>query len=100
MPETIILPNKFKLKVLYEKQNNQIIPAAEVIIQKIFGCFETPEVLGCPVVLKLLSPARRPLQITSDLSNFWKTTWPEICSEMKGRYPKHNWDYRIAEEED
>ena len=100
VPETIILPNKFKLKILYEKQNNQIIPAAEVIIQKIFGCFETPEVLGCPVVLKLLSPARRPLQITSDLSNFWKTTWPEICSEMKGRYPKHNWDYRIAEEED
>ena len=84
------------LRLQYEAQNGKIIPLAEIIIQQIFGCFETPRVMGMPVLLKLLSPARRPLQITSDLANFWKETWPQICSEMKGRYPKHNWDYRVA----
>lgn len=60
---------------------------------------ETPKVMGMPVLLKLLSPARRPLQITDNLESFWQTTWPEICKEMKGRYPKHNWDYRLASED-
>lgn len=100
VPVEIKLANGKKRKLVYEEQNGKIIPVLEVIIQHIFGCFETPEILGVPVLLKLLSPARRPLQITNDLGNFWKETWPEICKEMKGRYPKHNWDYRIATEED
>ncbi|MBP5436712.1 MAG: ATP-dependent helicase HrpB [Treponema sp.] len=95
VPQEIRLPNGKRLKIQYEAQNGKIIPFAEIIIQQIFGCFETPRVMGLPVLLKLLSPARRPLQITSDLESFWKETWPQICSEMKGRYPKHNWDYRI-----
>ena len=69
----------------------------EVVIQELFGCLETPRVAGIPVLLRLLSPARRPLQVTSDLVGFWQNTWPDICKEMKGRYPKHNWDYRLAE---
>lgn len=96
VPQEIRLANGRRLKIQYEAQNGKIIPLAEIIIQQIFGCFETPRVMGLPVLLKLLSPARRPLQITSDLANFWKETWPQICSEMKGRYPKHNWDYRVA----
>ena len=96
VPQEIRLPNGKRLKIQYEVQNGKIIPLAEIIIQQIFGCFETPRVMGLPVLLKLLSPARRPLQITSDLENFWKETWPQICSEMKGRYPKHNWDYRFV----
>ena len=99
VPVEIKLANGKKRKLVYEEQNGKIIPVLEVIIQHIFGCFETPEILGVPVLLKLLSPARRPLQITNDLGNFWKETWPEICKEMKGRYPKHNWDYRIAEKD-
>ena len=99
VPETIILPNKNKMKIQYESQNEKIIPFAEIIIQRIFGTFKSPQILGHPVLLKLLSPAKRPLQITSDLENFWKNTWPEICNEMKGRYPKHNWNYKIAEED-
>ncbi|MCR5317557.1 MAG: ATP-dependent helicase HrpB [Treponema sp.] len=95
VPQEIRLANGRRLKIQYEAQNGKIIPLAEIIIQQIFGCFETPRVMGLPVLLKLLSPARRPLQITSDLANFWKETWPQICSEMKGRYPKHNWDYRV-----
>lgn len=98
-PMQIILPNGKKRKILYEKQNGTIRPVLEIIIQQIFGCFETPKVLGVPVLLKLLSPARRPLQITEDLEHFWNGAWIEICKEMKGRYPKHNWDFRITEKD-
>ena len=40
-----------------------------------------------------------PLQVTEDLEHFWTGAWVEICKEMKGRYPKHNWDYRVVEKE-
>lgn len=106
VPLQITLPNGKKRKISYEwqtlkEENNKkvIRPVLEIIIQQIFACFETPKILGMPVLLKLLSPARRPLQITDDLANFWTSTWPEICKEMKGRYPKHNWDYKTAEKE-
>lgn len=105
-PVQITLPNGKKRKISYEKQSTRedkttlvIRPVLEIIIQQIFGCFEAPKVMGMPVLLKLLSPARRPLQITDDLANFWTSTWPEICKEMKGRYPKHNWDYKVAEKD-
>ena len=103
VPEVLILPNKTKAKVKYEVISSEegiiVRPVIEIIIQRIFGCFETPQICGKRVLLRLLSPASRPLQITEDLENFWTTTWPEICKEMKGRYPKHNWDYRqICEE--
>ena len=100
VPKTIILPNGKKRNLSYENQNGKIQPVLEIIIQQMFGCFETPKVLGLPILMKLLSPARRPLQITSDLENFWSQTWPEICREMKGRYPKHNWDYHIVSDKD
>lgn len=103
VPNQIVLPNGKKRKLLYELQSSQddktklvVRPVLEIIIQQIFGCFETPKILGMPILLKLLSPARRPLQITDNLANFWNSTWPEICKEMKGRYPKHNWNYKIA----
>lgn len=96
VPTNITLQNGHRAKISYEKNQNKIQPTIEIIIQRIFGCFETPKILGVPVLLKLLSPASRPLQITNDLEHFWTTTWPEICKEMKGRYPKHNWDYKIS----
>ena len=99
-PLGISLPNGNKAKVKYEKlpspddKNVLIIrPVIEIIIQRIFGCTETPEVGGVKVLLRLLSPASRPLQVTDDLEGFWTGAWPEICKEMKGRYPKHNWDF-------
>ena len=99
VPLQITLTNNRKRKIKYEKKaDGQIVPTLEIIIQQIFGCFETPKILGTPVLLKLLSPASRPLQITDDLEHFWNGAWIEICKEMKGRYPKHNWDYRICEE--
>ncbi len=98
VPSKLELQTGRSVKVVYV-DGEKVVPTIEIIIQQIFGCFETPKVMGVPVLLKLLSPARRPLQITSDLENFWQNTWPEICKEMKGRYPKHNWDYRVAERE-
>ena len=105
VPLNITLPNGRKTKIIYTRIKSPsdsdlgtslIQPSIEIIIQRIFGCFETPKILGEPILLKLLSPSSRPLQITDDLKNFWTATWPEICREMKGRYPKHNWDYRTA----
>ena len=98
-PEYFVLENGRRCKVKYEKLN-EIQPVIEIIIQRIFGCFKTPEICGKKVLLRLLSPASRPLQVTEDLENFWTGAWPEICKEMKGRYPKHNWDYRVVEKED
>ena len=98
VPLHITLANGRKRKIKYEKKaDGTIQPTLEIIIQQIFGCFETPKILGVPVLLKLLSPASRPLQITDDLEHFWTGAWVEICKEMKGRYPKHNWDYRLCE---
>jgi len=106
VPTQIILSNGRKARVTYELNSSQedktkliVRPVIEIIIQRIFGCFENPQIMKQPVLLKLLSPASRPLQITDDLAGFWSGTWIEICKEMKGRYPKHNWDYRIAEKE-
>lgn len=100
VPLSIKLSEKGKAKkIVYEEQNGKVLPCIEVIIQQAFGCFKTPKIMGQKVLFRLLSPAGRPLQVTQDMENFWKNTWPEICSEMKGRYPKHNWDYRILSEE-
>jgi ATP-dependent helicase HrpB len=107
VPSRIVMPNGKSYKLAYESSGEKkddgglyrIRPVLEIIIQRIFGCFDTPRVMGVPVLLKLLSPAGRPLQITDDLAGFWKNTWPQVCREMKGRYPKHNWDYRAAQKE-
>ncbi|EPF26282.1 ATP-dependent helicase HrpB [Treponema socranskii subsp. paredis ATCC 35535] len=100
VPQTIVLANGKSCTLLYDTAAEGIVrPTVEIIVQRIFGCFETPRIMGVPVLFKLLSPARRPLQITDDIAGFWNGAWPEICKEMKGRYPKHNWDYRAVERE-
>jgi len=68
------------------------IPTARVRVQDLFGVREHPTVAGgVPVALELLSPADRPIQITSDLPGFWAGTWADVRKEMAGRYPKHQW---------
>jgi ATP-dependent helicase HrpB len=68
-------------------------PVLAVRLQEMFGCTETPTVCDnvVPVVVHLLSPARRPIQVTSDLRGFWQRTYREVKKELKGRYPKHYW---------
>lgn len=68
-------------------------PALDVRLQEVFGWETTPTVAAgrVPVLLRLLSPARRPLQVTRDLAGFWRTGYPQVRGEMRGRYPKHFW---------
>ena len=58
-----------------------------------FGLRETPRLARgrVPIVLELLAPNQRPVQITDDLTSFWRTTYPEVRKQLRGRYPKHAW---------
>ena len=60
-------------------------------MQDLFGLDEHPLVDGEPLVLELLSPADRPVQVTADLPGFWSGSWSQVRTEMAGRYPKHHW---------
>jgi ATP-dependent helicase HrpB len=66
-------------------------PAAALKAQDAYGTTVHPTVSGIPVVLSLLSPAGRPIQVTADLPGFWKGSWAEVRKDMAGRYPKHWW---------
>ncbi len=68
-------------------------PRASARVQDLYGLTVHPTVGGgaVPVVIELLSPARRPVQVTADLPGFWRGTWGEVRKEMAGRYPKHDW---------
>ena len=68
-------------------------PRVAVRLQEVFGLMQTPRVAGGRVALalELLSPARRPVQLTSDLESFWSRGYAEVRKELKGRYPKHYW---------
>lgn len=66
-------------------------PSVEVRVQALFGLDAHPMVGGTPLLLKLTSPAGRPIQATRDLPGFWRGTWADVKKDMKGRYPKHRW---------
>ncbi len=68
-------------------------PILAVRLQELFGLADTPRIAQgrLQVKLHLLSPARRPVQVTQDLANFWRTTYAEVKKDLKGRYPKHYW---------
>jgi ATP-dependent helicase HrpB len=69
------------------------LPVLAVKLQELFGLAETPTIAGgrVAVLLHLLSPAGRPLQVTKDLKGFWDGSYHQVKKEMKGRYPKHPW---------
>ncbi len=64
-----------------------------VRIQEMFSATTTPRIANGhgTVLLHMLSPARRPVQITDDIARFWSGSYQEVRKEMKGRYPKHHW---------
>lgn len=68
-------------------------PVLAVKVQEVFGLTEAPRLADgrVPVVLHLLSPARRPVAVTADLTSFWRTGWPRVRADLRGRYPKHAW---------
>ncbi|MBS1911800.1 MAG: ATP-dependent helicase HrpB [Bacteroidetes bacterium] len=68
-------------------------PTLSVRLQEMFGLAETPRIGGgrIPLTIHLLSPANRPVQVTRDLENFWRSTYFDVRKDLKGRYPKHHW---------
>ena len=89
-PTHLTVPSGSNVRVEYETPD---LPILAVRLQEMFGCKDTPRLVEgkIPVMLHLLSPARRPVQITKDLSSFWKTAYHEAKKELRGRYPKHSW---------
>ena len=68
-------------------------PVLAVRLQEVFGMLETPRIGGgkVPVLMHLLSPASRPVQVTRDLHSFWNTGYFDVRKDLRGRYPKHHW---------
>jgi ATP-dependent helicase HrpB len=66
-------------------------PSTEVRVQALFGLDTQPMIGATPLLLKLTSPAGRPIQSTRDLPDFWRGSWRDVVKDMKGRYPKHRW---------
>ncbi|UYN96815.1 MAG: ATP-dependent helicase HrpB [Enhydrobacter sp.] len=97
-PTHIEVPSGSRVPVDYA---NAAEPTLSVRLQEMFGLTDTPRIGGgkVPVTIHLLSPARRPVQVTRDLASFWKTAYRDVKAELKGRYPKHYWpdDPLIAE---
>ncbi|MBI3610356.1 MAG: ATP-dependent helicase HrpB [Nitrospirae bacterium] len=89
-PTHLTVPSGSRLRLEYRPGES---PALAVKLQEMFGLADTPRVgFGkIPVTLHLLSPARRPIQVTQDLRGFWERTYAEVKKELKGRYPKHPW---------
>jgi len=90
-PTHLQVPSGSRKKLSYSTDGSP--PVLAVKLQELFGLADTPTVAAgkVAVMLHLLSPAQRPLQVTQDLKSFWNNTYPEVKKEMKGRYPKHPW---------
>jgi ATP-dependent helicase HrpB len=89
-PVSITVPSGNSIKIDYTSGE---LPVLAVKLQEMFGLADTPEIAGGRVklLLHLLSPARRPVQITQDLKGFWNNSYQLVRRELKGRYPKHPW---------
>ncbi|MDO7905711.1 ATP-dependent helicase HrpB [Paenibacillus sp. JX-17] len=89
-PTHVQVPSGSRIPVDYSRPD---APTLAVRLQELFGMRETPRLgLGSvPVLLHLLSPAQRPVQVTSDLESFWEHAYFEVKKDLKGRYPKHYW---------
>ncbi|HEX4152154.1 MAG TPA: ATP-dependent helicase HrpB [Steroidobacteraceae bacterium] len=89
-PTHFVVPSGSRIPIDYLDGE---VPTLSVRLQEVFGLSETPAVAagGLPLILKLLSPAGRPVQITRDLVSFWSRGYHEVRKDLKGRYPKHYW---------
>ena len=97
-PSHIEVPSGSRIPIDYA---NPAEPTLSVRLQEMFGLIDTPRIAGgkVPMTIHLLSPARRPVQVTRDLASFWKSGYRDVKAELKGRYPKHYWpdDPLVAE---
>ena len=90
MPTHFTVPSGTHVRLDYEQGET---PVLAVRLQEMFGCQETPRIAGgkVPVIVHLLSPAGRPVQVTKDLASFWRSAYQEVKKELRGRYPRHHW---------
>jgi len=90
VPTHIRVPSGSNKKLHYSIDGS---PVLAVKLQEMFGLMDTPCICNGQIklVLHLLSPAQRPIQVTQDLKGFWARTYSEVKKELKGRYPKHYW---------
>lgn len=88
-PERLSVPSGSAVRVEYDAEQ----PVLAVRLQETFGWAATPRLADgrVPVLLHLLSPARRPVAVTADLASFWASGYPQVRAELRGRYPKHAW---------
>ncbi len=89
-PTSVTLPSGRERSLTYSAAE---APMLEAKIQELFGVNETPTIgpSRIHILIHLMSPAHRPMQVTRDLASFWKNSYPEIRKELRGRYPKHKW---------
>ncbi len=95
-PVRISVPSGLERAIDYALDDDGISPRPPVLavkLQELFGLADTPRIADgrVPLLLHLLSPGGKPLQVTGDLRNFWENTYAEVRKEMKGRYPRHPW---------
>jgi ATP-dependent helicase HrpB len=89
-PESIRVPSGSHIRLHWEPGKPPVLAAR---LQELFGWKETPRVARgrVPVLLHILGPNHRPVQVTQDLASFWSTTYAEVRKDLRGRYPKHSW---------
>jgi ATP-dependent helicase HrpB len=88
-PTHVTVPSGSRLPIDYSGET----PVLAVRLQEMFGCADTPRIAAgrVPLLLHLLSPARRPMQVTRDLASFWAGAYRQVRADLKGQYPKHWW---------
>ncbi|WP_375464680.1 ATP-dependent helicase HrpB [uncultured Methylobacterium sp.] len=87
-PTHVAVPTGSRIAIDYEAEGG---PVLAVRVQELFGLGQHPVIGGVPLILHLLSPGHRPVQITCDLPGFWRGSWSAVRAEMRGRYPRHPW---------
>jgi ATP-dependent helicase HrpB len=89
-PTVYLTPDNKRIPIVYDINQG---PTVSVVLQEVFGELQSPKLAGksVPLRFELLSPARRPIQITSDLANFWIGSYANVAKDMRARYPRHRW---------
>jgi ATP-dependent helicase HrpB len=89
-PTHFTAPSGSHVPIDYEAEQG---PTVSIRVQELFGLAKHPAIAGgrVPLVLELLSPAYRPVQVTRDLPGFWRGSYADVKTEMRGRYPRHPW---------
>jgi len=89
-PVAYVTPSDKTVSIVYDPHQG---PTVSVVLQEVLGELASPMLAGNSIALRfeLLSPAKRPIQITSDLANFWGGSYKDVAKDMRAKYPRHRW---------